>query len=632
MQRRLAESGPTRGKIASRGTPRAAGKFPGFTRHAAAAAVLLALGLLAYANAWDAPFVFDGVEHLAENARLHRPATWVQALGYSPRPVAYLTFALNFWLGGPGVFGFHLVNRAIHVAASVVLFDLVRRSLSRPPLSARYASAATGIALAAAALWLVHPLQTQAVTYLYQRFESLVGLLYLVSFWAFVRSLDAPRPVRWQAASIVAAALAAGTKEVAATLPLAVLLYELLVARTPWREVVRLRGGYYLLLAAATWGVLAWLISQAAPAYEQAGMLRVEGLTPASYALAQTRVVAHYLRLIAWPDALCLDYLWLPPQTLDERLALGPYVFGWLLAFAGLAWVACRRPAAAYLGMVFLLILAPTSSVVPIADLCVEHRVYLPLAAVAVAAAVGGWEAIRAVAGNTRPAAGWYALSIAAVVVGLAVRTLARNEQYRDPLGLWLDTVQKQPANARAWNNAGVLWEARGEPPLALGHYRRAVELRPEYAEAAFNLGLALERQGDLAGAIDWYRVAATHRPRDRDVWGNLLAALAAAGRLPEAEPLLRAAAERDPNAAAVLTHWAELLAMQGALREALPAAHRATELAPDWAQAWFVYGSVLRDTGERDAARRAVLRGLELEPSNERARALLEALDAAPP
>src|SRR5262249_28998003 len=144
-------------------------------------------------------------------------------------------------------------------------------------------------------IWLVHPLNTGSVTYIYQRLESLMGLFYLATLWCFVRSLDSPRARWWLAASVLCCALGAGTKGIIATAPLVVLWYDGVFAAGSWRELFAHRGRYYAALA-TTWIILVWLAIRGREETLQAGVLVVDGVSPLDYALSQPGVILHYLR------------------------------------------------------------------------------------------------------------------------------------------------------------------------------------------------------------------------------------------------------------------------------------------------------------------------------------------------
>ena len=352
---------------------------------------------------------------------------------------------------------YHAGNLLIHLLAALTLFGIVRRTLLLPMLRDRFAGTSTGLATAAALIWALHPLQTESVTYIVQRAESLMGLCYLLTLYGVIRGASSERPRPWYAAAVAACVLGMGAKEVMATAPIVVLLYDRAFLSGSFRETFRRRGALYLGLA-ATWALLGALMLL----YQGAGGagFGISTVAPWRYALTQPGVILYYLRLSFWPQPLCLDYSW--PLATEFRQA-APEAIALAALLAATAWAVVRRPALGFLGAWFFLILAPTSSVMPIDDACFEHRMYLSLAAPVVAAVVGvclAAERLSRRPGESQEARKRLAFGIAALLAlcaaaGLGAMTLRRNAQYRSEFSIWEDTVHKRPENPRAWGNLG---------------------------------------------------------------------------------------------------------------------------------------------------------------------------------
>jgi hypothetical protein len=305
--------------------------------------------------------------------------------GVTSRPIVTLSLALSYALDGMNVRGFHIVNLAIHILAGLLLYGIVRRMLEGEKLSARYGGAASWLAAAAAGIWLVHPLQTESVTYIIQRAESLMGLFYLLTLYCCIRGFEARHAARWFLAAVIACAFGMGSKEVMVTAPVLVLLYDRIFVAPTFGQIFRQRWGLYAGLF-ATWLVLGALL--AAMRVEDQTVL-VSDLTPWRYAITQFEVIVHYLRLSFWPHPLVLDYLW---PLADNIPSVLPWAIVVLMLVAATVWALLRQAWAGFWGAWFFLVLAPTSTVVPIADAAFEHRMYLPLAAVAVLAVMGTYE------------------------------------------------------------------------------------------------------------------------------------------------------------------------------------------------------------------------------------------------
>jgi hypothetical protein len=193
-----------------------------------AGAVLVLAALAAYHNSFSGPLIWDDLFSITDNPTIRH---WSSALsppndvGVGGRPTSNLTLALNYALGGTEVWGYHAFNLLIHTIAGLTLLGLMGRTLQRPALSERFGAAALPLALAVAVIWTVHPLQTEAVTYITQRYESLMGLFYLLTLYCFVRSVESAAPAKWQLLSVVAGLLGVLSKEIIVSAPVMVLLY-----------------------------------------------------------------------------------------------------------------------------------------------------------------------------------------------------------------------------------------------------------------------------------------------------------------------------------------------------------------------------------------------------------------------
>lgn len=446
-------------------------------------AMLLA-GLAAYYNSFSGAFVFDDLPSIVENASIRDLwqlrtvlAPSQGGLTTSGRPVVNLSLAINYALGELNPAGYHVTNLAIHLLAGWVLFAVLRRTFLLPALGGRFARDAAPLAAAVTLIWLVHPIQAEAVTYVIQRAESLVTLFYLLTLYGAIRLATASRAEGW--CTVAAAACAAGmaTKEVMVSAPLLVLLYDRAFLAGSFRRAFASRWRLYVALG-ATWAILAYLMSAARDRGGTAGF----GIDVSwwHYARSQFGVIVHYLKLCFWPDRLCLDYAW-PVATTWQEILPPALIVSVLLGAC--AWALVRRALWAVPAALFFLALAPTSSVVPIRDLAFEHRMYLPLAGLATVLVVGAYllvQRLAARAAAARNARALAAVIVLAIVATLAWRTSVRNRDYRSMLALWLDTAAKAPENPRAMFSVGGAYSE-----LAVPLYEKAGQL----AQAARKTG-----------------------------------------------------------------------------------------------------------------------------------------------
>jgi tetratricopeptide (TPR) repeat protein len=553
----------------------------------ACAVILAAAAAAAYAGTFAVPFLFDDATSVTGNPTLHRWATVLRAPAgttVSGRPVLNLSLALNFALSGPSVWSYHALNLAIHVLAGLTLFGIVRRTLA-PRVGPR----ATAMGFAVAVVWTLHPLLTESVTYVIQRAESLMGLFYLLTLYCLLRGAgtDGPGRHRWYALSIAACLLGMGTKEVMVSAPLLALLYDRTFLAGSFREAFRRRGWVYGGLA-STWVLLFFLVLSAHGRSGTAGF--GSGVPWGSYALAQLPAIAHYLRLAVWPHPLIFDYG--TALTRDPAaVAAGALVVAALAAAT--LWALVRRPAAGFLGAAFFALIAPSSSVVPVATEAVaEHRMYLALIPVVVFAVAA---AFRWLGRSALPVC-----LLAAAVLSCA--TWQRNRDYRSDEAIWRDTVEKRPGNERAQDNLGFALAAiPGRSDEAVEHYEEALRIKPDFFDAHSNLAyLLLGMPGRREEAIAHYAAALRLRPLTADVHFNLARALQdIPGRRDEA-----------------IAHY----------REAL-------RLKPDYAEAHYNLGYLLQSMpGGNEAAAAQFREALRLKPDNPGAHFSLACLLQADP
>jgi protein O-mannosyl-transferase len=507
-----------------------------------------------YASALRGPFVFDDLQPKGE----------VELAPEQLRPIHWLTFELNRAISGQETWSYHGFNVLVHIACGLALLALVNRTLMLRPLGLA-PSTRRGIALATTLIWVVHPLQTGTVTYISQRSESLAALFYLSFLYAFLRSATAGRRVAWQVAALALLALGMATKETAATAPvLAWVFQSTILGRSP--RAVRTNRAFHLALAGA-WIVLAWTFI-APPLFtgDTSAGFGLREVTPIAYLRSQPGVILHYLRLVFWPHPLCLDYGWPVATELGQILPQG-LVIASLLALTAFGLAA--RSWAGLVGAWFFLILAPTSSFVPIKDLAFENRMYLPLAAVLVLVVVGArWLLARA--GGSRvvlPAA------TAALVTLLGAVTVRRNEDYGSALRLWRVTSELVPRHARPHVNLAVALLEAGRIEEAIAELDLALELDPRDHAAHLNLGSALLRLGQVEPAVALLERAVHLRAGTKEEWrcrDALGRALFTRGDLEGAEREIRKALELNPRDGSVHLGLANILGSENRTEEAI--------------------------------------------------------------
>jgi Flp pilus assembly protein TadD len=601
--------------------------------HALVAATVLAV----YANSLTGPFIFDDRATIIDNRTIEDLASTnvfspPHETSVAGRPVANLSFALNYAFGEREVAGYHAVNIAIHVLCALVLFGIVRRTFagskdpayitaaSKDPAYSTAASKdpayrtarsrdAVYVALAVALVWAVHPLNTEAVDYLTQRTESLMALFYLSTLYCAIRAVPGSSNRRlWTGASIAACALGMATKESMVTAPLVVALYDRVFLFPSIREAWRRRAWLYAGLA-ATWALLAALV-WSGPRNLSAGFTTYDA-SVLTYLWNQAAMIVRYLRLSIWPRDLVLYYGW--PQPLSPRDVLPQLVVVTSL-LAVTAWALWRKPRAGFLGACFFLTLAPTSSIVPIAtEVGAERRMYVPLVAVVVLAVL----AFRAIVAAPR----LRAAALVVVTLLLGAGTLARNAEYRSSLRLAETTAERWPT-AAAHSMLGTELAAAGRLPEAEQHLRQAA---PDYPPARYYLGTVLAAQNRPVEAIDHFRSFIAGQPSGLDqvrlAHRELAGALVKSGREDDAAVEYRAVLAADPADTVALVQVAQILLRHQRFDEAIVVLKQLTTVRPSDPWAFGGLGVAFASTGRLDEAVDAFQRQVAFDPQNERAR-----------
>jgi tetratricopeptide (TPR) repeat protein len=543
--------------------------------------LLIAVGLLlltaaiAWGNSFSGPFVLDDVLGILENPTLRQlwPLTGPLApipggLTVSGRPVLNLSFAINHAISGTDVWSYHALNLLIHLLAALALFGVVRRTLARLSFSA-----ALPLAALAASLWLAHPLQTESVTYVVQRAESLMGLLYLGTLYAVIRGADSRRPWTWYAAAVLACVLGMGTKEVMASAPIVVLLYDRAFLAGSFLEAWRKRKGLYVLLA-STWMLLLWLLALTGNRDGSYGL--GIGVSWQSHATMQFAAVAHYLWLAVWPHPLIFDYGLIRPHGIGDVL---PYALIVLLLLAATVRGLIRNTPWGFLGAWFFLILAPTSSILPSGrQTFSEHRMYLPLAALSVAAVLALYSLLQR---RTR-----ITMLVGALCVAiLCLLTANRNRDYRSDLALYASVVTTYPGNAYGhFVYASGLLE-RGQDDEALKQLDIAARLQPDDKAIRINHAYVLLRLNRAAEALAEYEAGFKLGPVSPDTFLGYAAALVSVGRTDEGMGYFSEYTRRRPQDVSAYFTVGQLLLAAGKSTEAIDYLERAQAMAPDSAE-----------------------------------------------
>lgn len=604
-------------------------------------ALLFAAGFLIYSNSFFYPFQFDDLPHIIENERIRSLSYMWPPNGH--RYVGVVTLAFNYSLGGLDTFGYHLFNVLVHCLNAFVVWRLVMLTFRTPsmenmgeveglPWGLR---ADTAVAGAAALLFVAHPVQTQAVTYIIQRFTSLATLFYLLALMCYIKARfsqagggSSARSGGWFAASFLSTLLAAGTKEITFTIPFAIILYEAIFFHQPeqsWSEKFKSLSWYFIPLFLTLVLIPLGLINTGKPLGELIGELErttreTEAITRWEYFWTETRVLVTYMRLLVLPVGQNLEYDYPVYGSPFEAAVLLSTVLH--LAFLGLAaWLlkASRRGAVNPLSNIvafgiiwFYLTLSVESSVIPIRDVINDHRLYLPLAGVS-----AGFSAALVWGGNRLGLARYAPVAVGVMVVALGAAAFNRNFVWRDPVVLWTDVVDKAPRNDLGHYNLAHAYRDKGMLDKAAREYRVTISLVPTFSSAYYNLGNIYKEQGKLTEAEKQFRLAIMHDPEKAEAYNNLGLVYLAQGRVKSAVRAFDTAVRLGPGKAEHHLNLGLALSDSGDPAGALSEFEKALRLEPDLFQAYTNMGMAYARLGRSEQAEASLRKALSINPDD---------------
>ena len=576
--------------------------------------VLCVAGLVAYAGSFQVPFYFDDDRCILQNPVIDSfwPIEVRSPLGRR-RPIGHLTLAVNFALGGTNPIGYHVFNLAVHLLAGLALFGLVRRTLLLPRLQPTYGKSAARLAFAVALLWLLHPLLTQGVTYVIQRCESMVGMFYLACLYGTLRGSQSSRPWSWAwyAAAVVVYCIGMATKEMMTTAPLVVLLYDRVFLADSWKNLVRRRWGLYLAFLPGLVRMGMAIAPALSPKVRAASMgFGHHSITSWEYLSSQAGVILHYLRLAFWPDPLCLDYGWRVASTNMAIFLPGAVIVGLLLASL---WALWRRPPIGFLGLAFFIILAPTSSFMPLSDLAFEHRMYLSLAAVVTLAVFGFHHLTGYLLQDDRTRMMLQRAVLIVVALALLAGTIRRNHQYNHPLEMWQEVVAIVPQNARAFTILATEYQKRGNLDEARKNLEHAIRLEQNALACHILANIYIELE-ETDQAVKFYQQALTVRPDFAESRLRLALLLEEQGKIDEAMAQVRRTIELKPKHAQAYAMLGLMMEDQEKLDEAAEQYRKAIRLHPRYAECYLQLGLLLQKQNDFQAAAEHIERSLEID------------------
>ncbi|MBW1912349.1 MAG: tetratricopeptide repeat protein [Deltaproteobacteria bacterium] len=551
--------------------------------------VMAVLAFSIYSNSLNGPFLFDDEASIPKNTTIRLEKLTLEGLGAAGlrnRPVAYMSFALNYYFHQYNVRGYHVVNILIHITTGILLYLFVKTTLNlllgqKDNTIIPESLNPTFIAFFTALIWLVHPIQTQSVSYIVQRMNSMAAMFYIMSMLLYARARLAEekrKKTALFAGCAVAALLALGSKPIAATLPVFIFLYEFYFFRNldlSWlRRCFPLFACVLIILA-----VVAYIYLGDNPIERILGEYGRLDFTLTQRVLTELRVVLFYISLLIFPhpSRLNLEHDFALSHSLLEP-ATTLLSMGVIIALIGLAiYTAKKDRLLSFCILWFFGNLVIESSVIGL-DIIFEHRTYLPSMLLILMIVTLAYRYIKPK---------WLRIAVlCGIALVCSVWTHERNYVWADSVTFWSDCVKKSPAKARPHSNLGRALAENGRPDQGIHHLNEALRIKPGYAVAHNNLGTALEQSGNLKEAVQHYSEAVRLVPGFVNAHYNLGVALHRQGKLREAAKYYSEALRVKPNHAMAHNNLGVVLQSQGKLGEAVSHYSEALRINPDYTEA----------------------------------------------
>jgi len=503
-------------------------------------------GALIYSNSFYTEFQYDDTWIIANNpdTRLFDESNknW---LNINHRGLGRLSFALNYMLNERDTWGYHLFNVIVHLLTGIFVYLLTLKLLrvrSRGDLHEAEDSTrplvGSIIALFTALIFVAHPLQTEAVTYICQRMTSMAALFYIIAVYCYLKArmahtADKATAHTWMMYlfGLLFGIMSVYTKQTAITFPLAFVLIELFFVRDNSGKInMRLVSG--IVIGVAT-GALVIVLSNIATSDTQSA-------SRLTYFTTQLRVIPSYFQMALLPFGQNIDHNFSLSNALGMKEILGLIMNLGILG-AGILLLKRNYYVLSFSIFWIYLTLSVESSIFPIKDVFVEHRMYLPMLGIALFLS----QVVFLLIGNRRT----IAIAILAVLTAFyGILTYQRNQVWESPLTLWSDSVEKAPLKARPNNNLGHAYLSLGESDKAMNYFKKAIAIKPDYVEALNNRGLVLFGKGEYENALHDFQKALSFKPNYAPAVNNVGLAWNKLEEYGEAVNYMEKALKLDPN------------------------------------------------------------------------------------
>ena len=617
-----------------------------FSRTAIQIIIIISLSIAVYANTFNSPFLFDDSMYIADNPIIKEPLIFLESdkidtlpgamqdikEKFRNRMVGHFSFALNYMIHGFNVTGYHMVNLLIHLLNALLVYLLIILTFKTHFLISRVAADSSfnentpkTIAFLCTLLFAAHPIQTQAVTYITQRFTSLATLFYLLSLVFYIKARLSETSIRsyvLYALALVSAICGMKTKEISFTLPVIVVLYEFMFLDGRLKQRLACLVPFLLTLAIIPLTLLYSTSSDSLFKSILEASQETAYISRSDYLFTQFSVITTYIRLLFFPAVQNLDYdypiydsffmpqVWLPFLFLLSLLMLAAYLFHRAQKESAFAW---SFRLISFCLLYFFITLSVESSIIPIKDVIFEHRVYLPSFGFFFCFTV----CVIMIKNRLRKPFNKAVIpAFLCVIIILAGAAYARNAVWSSSLSLWQDVVKKSPLKARAHSDLGLAYYQNGNLDAALSEYLTALRLMPNQPYAHNNLGLLYRKTDRIAEAIEEFVVAIKLKPDFYAAHNNLGMCYDSVGRLDEAVSEFIISIKMKPDFVEPHNNLGITLFKKGRFEEAQKEFLRALQLNPASVQTHMNLAVYYEKTGDISSAVKEYLKVAELDPT----------------
>jgi tetratricopeptide (TPR) repeat protein len=597
-------------------------KNPLTAKQVSLASILLiaCVTFIIYGHTLTSPFHFDDQGSITTNLMVRSLKSVFEK--YDARPVLSFSYAINYFLGKYNTFSYHLFNLLIHILCAILAYLIFELTFRLPNLGDYFNRRAQRLALFGALIFAAHPLRTETVIYLSSRSTLLASLFYLAAFFLFILALYRPRlKILCYTLACLCSILGLGSKEIVATLPVAVLLYDyMLVSGMSLGEVKKRRLFYLFFFGTLLATVYLLLIGHIRGAYGKTSGFGMPFVSPPDYLFTQFTVVLYYLKLIFIPTKFNLDYYWPYAKGLLEYPTFLSF-----LVLIGIIILILRtykkKPVYAFLVIWYFLLLAPESSIAPLKDVIFEHRTYLPSLGPILLFVIAIDKAfvylIRKKPGLNNLMQQLETILFSAILLLLGFLTIKQSNIWLNEITLWEDTVKKSPQKARPHLNLGIAYKNAGFVEKAMAQCRESFRVDPNYSRGQCNLGAMLFEQGKVEEALKELEEAAKKTSSLPELHNNLGIVYRQKGRTFDAIRSFKKAIAMDPQYVNAYQNLGDLYYQSGRIEDAIGTYLKLLSMTPDDPSAHANLGALYSKKGMLIKAVKELQEAIRLNPKD---------------